>query len=235
MTVTAPSRPVDAVSPSRCQLSPTPSWWRASSREVDDAALPVLEQETLQAQKAQIDSVAGATVTSDGHLTSLLAGERAAARQADLAVAAVGAEHPVDVAQVGRRAAARPGRAGGVLARADHGPAWQVAVEDPRDRTRRLCVLPLQSAVATSGTAARGRHTTDLRTGRAADDQLRSATVVRPSLTWTDVLATAVYVEGPAALERVTELSGLEALLALPDGRLSGTPGVPALPGERHP
>ena len=39
--------------------------------EINNAALPVLKQETLQAQSAQIDSVSGATVTSDGYLTSL--------------------------------------------------------------------------------------------------------------------------------------------------------------------
>ena len=57
---------------------------------------------------------------------------------------------------------------GDVLGRASHGPAWQVAVEDPRDRARVLCVLPLQAgAVATSGAAARGRHILDPRTGGA--------------------------------------------------------------------
>ena len=39
--------------------------------EINNAALPVLKQETLQAQTAQIDTVSGATVTSDGYLTSL--------------------------------------------------------------------------------------------------------------------------------------------------------------------
>ncbi len=39
--------------------------------EINDNALPVLKQETLQAQSAHIDTVSGATVTSDGYLTSL--------------------------------------------------------------------------------------------------------------------------------------------------------------------
>lgn len=39
--------------------------------EINDAALPVLKQETLQAQNANIDSVSGATYTSDGYITSL--------------------------------------------------------------------------------------------------------------------------------------------------------------------
>ena len=39
--------------------------------EINDQALPTLVQETLDAQSADIDMVSGATVTSDGYLTSL--------------------------------------------------------------------------------------------------------------------------------------------------------------------
>jgi len=39
--------------------------------EINNQAVPVLKQETLQAQNAHIDTVSGATVTSDGYLTSL--------------------------------------------------------------------------------------------------------------------------------------------------------------------
>lgn len=39
--------------------------------EINDRALPVLTSETLDAQSAKIDMVSGATVTSDGYLTSL--------------------------------------------------------------------------------------------------------------------------------------------------------------------
>lgn len=121
---------------------------------------------------------------------------------------------------------------GDVLGRASHGPAWRVAVEDPADRSAVLCVLPLrQGAVATSGTAARGRHLIDPHTGRAAADHLLSATVVGPSLTWADVLATAAFVEGPASLARVAALPGYEALLVLPDGTRSTTAGLATLAG----
>lgn len=40
-------------------------------QEINATALPILKQETLAAQSAQIDTVSGATVTSDGYLTSL--------------------------------------------------------------------------------------------------------------------------------------------------------------------
>ena len=39
--------------------------------EINDYALPVLVQDTLQAQSAKIDMVSGATVTSDGYVESL--------------------------------------------------------------------------------------------------------------------------------------------------------------------
>jgi uncharacterized protein with FMN-binding domain len=39
--------------------------------EINAQALPILIQETLHAQSAQIDMVSGATVTSDGYLQSL--------------------------------------------------------------------------------------------------------------------------------------------------------------------
>lgn len=39
--------------------------------EINDAAVPQLVQETLQAQNAQIDSVSGATYTSEGYIESL--------------------------------------------------------------------------------------------------------------------------------------------------------------------
>ena len=40
-------------------------------QEINDYALPVLVQDTLQAQSAKIDMVSGATVTSDGYVESL--------------------------------------------------------------------------------------------------------------------------------------------------------------------
>ncbi|MFG1704245.1 FMN-binding protein [Nonomuraea sp. M3C6] len=39
--------------------------------EINDRALPILRQETMSAQSAQIDSVSGASYTSDGYIRSL--------------------------------------------------------------------------------------------------------------------------------------------------------------------
>ncbi|WP_405725190.1 FMN-binding protein [Streptomyces sp. NBC_01537] len=40
-------------------------------QEINNYALPVLNQEAISAQSAQIDSVSGATYTSDGYVSSL--------------------------------------------------------------------------------------------------------------------------------------------------------------------
>lgn len=42
-------------------------------RRINAEAVPVLQQETLSAQSAKIDAVSGATVTSDGYISSLQA------------------------------------------------------------------------------------------------------------------------------------------------------------------
>ncbi|QNS02301.1 FMN-binding protein [Streptomyces xanthii] len=41
------------------------------SREINASAIPVLVQETVKAQSAQVDAVSGATYTSEGYMTSL--------------------------------------------------------------------------------------------------------------------------------------------------------------------
>jgi uncharacterized protein with FMN-binding domain len=43
------------------------------AREINSFAIPVLQKETVDAQNARIDTVSGATYTSDGYRTSLQA------------------------------------------------------------------------------------------------------------------------------------------------------------------
>ncbi len=43
----------------------------STDQQINDYALPILVQETTDAQSAQIDMVSGATVTSDGYVQSL--------------------------------------------------------------------------------------------------------------------------------------------------------------------
>ena len=42
-----------------------------TDQQINSYALPILIQETMDAQSANIDMVSGATVTSDGYLQSL--------------------------------------------------------------------------------------------------------------------------------------------------------------------
>lgn len=71
---------------------------------------------------------------------------------------------------------------GDVVVRSVSGASFQVGIEDPRDRSQLVAVVPLESGgLATSGTAARGDHLYDPRTGTAATG-LASLTVVAASL-----------------------------------------------------
>ena len=76
---------------------------------------------------------------------------------------------------------------------------WRIGVEDPRDPSRVIAVVPVRTgAVATSGTAHRGSHLVDGRTGRPPEG-VASVTVVADSLTWADIDATAAYARGTEA------------------------------------
>ena len=76
---------------------------------------------------------------------------------------------------------------------------WRIGIEDPHDLTRVLAVVPVRTgAVATSGSARRGEHVVDARTGRPPAE-VASVTVVGDDLTWVDIDATAAYAMGPDA------------------------------------
>jgi len=88
------------------------------------------------------------------------------------------------------------------------GEPWQVAIERPADRKRRVAarVLPLQdAAIATSGdyrnyrevNGKRVTHIVDPRTGRPVSHRLASVTVVDSLCVRADALATALMVLGP--------------------------------------
>jgi FAD:protein FMN transferase len=98
------------------------------------------------------------------------------------------------------------------------GEPWRVGIEDPADRSTILAVVPLSSgAVATSGTAARGEHLVDPRTGTPAT-ALRSVTVTGPSLMWADVHATAAFVAGGGAIPYLRGLHGYAGVVVAADG-----------------
>ena len=97
------------------------------------------------------------------------------------------------------------------------GPPWRVGVEDPHDPTRLVAVVPVHTgAVATSGTARRGAHILDARTGRPPTG-VASVTVIGPSLTAADIDATAAFALGPDAV-RWLRGRGHTALVVHADG-----------------
>jgi thiamine biosynthesis lipoprotein len=79
--------------------------------------------------------------------------------------------------------------------------------------------------VATSGTAHRGAHLVDPRSGDPVDEVL-SVTVVGASLLWADALATAAFVLGRAGLDLIETVAGYEAVVVERDG-FRATSGLP--------
>jgi thiamine biosynthesis lipoprotein len=103
------------------------------------------------------------------------------------------------------------------------GQPWRVGISDPFDRNALRCVIDLVGgAVATSGTAERGHHVINPRTGRPAD-HFASVTVACPRLTDADVLATAAVARGTTALTWLETVSNAAALLVTADGQTHRT------------
>jgi thiamine biosynthesis lipoprotein len=116
---------------------------------------------------------------------------------------------------------------GDVVVLSPSGTAFRVGVQDPRDDRRVAAVLDRASGgVATSGTAARGAHLYDPRSGAAAVASA-SVTVTGPFLETADVLATAAFVAGDGALALVEAVPAYEALRIGLDGSLGATSGWP--------
>lgn len=92
-----------------------------------------------------------------------------------------------------------------------------------------LTVVNLQHtiyrAVATSGSAERGAHIWNPKSGALANSELVQVTVLAKDLVTADVWATAAYAEGPNALNRISKQEGVEALFVFNDGRIDGTEG----------
>jgi thiamine biosynthesis lipoprotein len=98
------------------------------------------------------------------------------------------------------------------------GRPWRIGVEDPADPRRLLAVVPVfTGAVATSGTAHRGQHLVDARTGLPPAG-VASVTVIAGSLTWADVDATAAYAQGRDAARWLETRPGRSGLVVWDDG-----------------
>jgi thiamine biosynthesis lipoprotein len=106
---------------------------------------------------------------------------------------------------------------------------WRIGVEDPADPQRIRAIVPVfTGAVATSGTAHRGSHLVDARTGRAPFG-VASVTVVAASLTSADIDATAAYAQGPDAARWLETRPGRSALVVWADGTVTAVEPVLAV------
>ncbi|WP_244181859.1 FAD:protein FMN transferase [Streptomyces curacoi] len=110
---------------------------------------------------------------------------------------------------------------------------WRVGVSDPLRPGGLAAVISAagldELAVATSGTAERGAHIVDPRTGRSAVTDLVAVTVVTPSVTWADCWATAAFAMGSRqGLRWLESLPGVEALLITAGDEVRCTGGLAA-------
>ncbi|MFE9936567.1 FAD:protein FMN transferase [Streptomyces hirsutus] len=142
--------------------------------------------------------------------------ERAARRLAEAGAVGVSLNGGGDVQLLGTPGAGRP---------------WRVGVADPLRPGGLAAVVSAagadELAVATSGTAERGDHIVDPRTGRSAVTDLVAVTVVAPRLTWADCWATAAFAMGSReGLAWLETLPDVEALLITAGDEVRCTGGL---------
>ena len=95
---------------------------------------------------------------------------------------------------------------------------WRIGIENPRDPSLLVAVVPVvDGAVATSGSAHRGQHVVDARTGRPPAG-IASVTVLAASLTEADIDATAAYAQGADAATWLGSRLGRTGLVVWADG-----------------
>ncbi|MER6382548.1 FAD:protein FMN transferase [Streptomyces sp. NPDC001250] len=110
---------------------------------------------------------------------------------------------------------------------------WRVGVADPLRPGGLAAVISAagvsELSVATSGTAERGAHIVDARTGKSAVTDLVAVTVVGPRLTWVDCWATAAFAMGSrAGLAWLESLPDVEGLLITAGDEVRCTGGLAA-------
>ncbi|MFC4498264.1 MULTISPECIES: FAD:protein FMN transferase [Streptomyces] len=107
------------------------------------------------------------------------------------------------------------------------GGPWRVGVRHPEFADKLCAVLDLtDAAVATSARYERGDHILDGRTGRPATG-LTSLTVVAPTLTLADTVATAAFALGAEGVEWAASRAGCEVYAVVTGGGVLRTPGFP--------
>ncbi|QNP69543.1 FAD:protein FMN transferase [Streptomyces roseirectus] len=107
------------------------------------------------------------------------------------------------------------------------GGPWRVGVRHPEFADQVCAVLEVaDGAVATSARYERGDHIIDGRTGLAATG-LDSLTIVAPTLTLADTVATAAFAMGRDGVEWAAGRTGCEVFAVVAGGGVLRTDGVP--------
>ncbi|PIR00441.1 MAG: hypothetical protein COV66_06860 [Nitrospinae bacterium CG11_big_fil_rev_8_21_14_0_20_45_15] len=119
--------------------------------------------------------------------------------------------------------------------------AWKIGLQHPRYPDKMIGAFSLSKrAIATSGDyqkyfiqgGQRYHHILNPKTGRPAEESgVISATVLANSVMDADALATALFVMGPQALEKIRLLDNTEAMVILKSGKTFFTPGFQTQPG----
>lgn len=112
---------------------------------------------------------------------------------------------------------------GDVLSRSSRPGTWRAGIADPHSPSSLLTSVPLGerwTAIATSGTAARGEHV--WRSTQLGD--LIQVTVAGRDIVEADVLATAILAGGLPALDAATRNRDVDVLTVARDGALRVTP-----------
>jgi thiamine biosynthesis lipoprotein len=105
---------------------------------------------------------------------------------------------------------------------------WRIGVADPTNREQLVAVAVGElMAVATSGSAERGHHIVDPRTG-GRPHELLSVTVIGRQLSLVDAYATAAFAMGSRVAHHwVARLrGGYAGMVVLSDGRMLSTPSL---------
>jgi thiamine biosynthesis lipoprotein len=106
------------------------------------------------------------------------------------------------------------------------GQDWRVGIQNPFNPMEIVKILSLRNCgVATSGTYVRGQHIYNPRTGDQSVTGIVSLTVIGPDIYEADRFATAAFAMGPAGINFIEQLPGLEAYMIDPNGLATYTSG----------
>lgn len=104
---------------------------------------------------------------------------------------------------------------------------WRIGIQHPYITDKVAAVVAARdTAIATSGTYARGQHIVDPHTGLPPTGVL-SVTIVGPDLATADAFATAAFAMGLAGPEWTARLKDYEAMTILEDERVLSTQNFP--------